>query len=149
MADSSNEDFLQLIKRIGAFLTVKFSNLFRQLDSRSVGAIAGLAVAIVFTWRLLRTPSASQRRQPKRQAPTASSSSVSTHENINASSSGVSNPSEDSRTQNVIDEFFQPVKPTLAQIVRQRLSEGRKVIFQILGDWFSCMLKNLSINRKK
>lgn len=79
-------------------------------DSRSVGAIAGLAFALVFTWRLLRTPSEPQRRQPKRQAPTSSSSGVASTELVNASSSGTSNPSEDSRTQNVIDEFFQPVK---------------------------------------
>ncbi|KAK4383167.1 Peroxisome biogenesis protein 22 [Sesamum angolense] len=133
MADNSKEDFLQLVKRVGAFLTLKFSNLFRQLDSRSVGAIAGLAFAVVFTWRLLRTPSGPQRRQPKRQAPTSSNSGVSSHESVNASSSGVSDPSEDSRTQNVIDEFFQPVKPTLGQIVRQRLSEGRKVTCRLLG----------------
>ncbi|GFQ06284.1 peroxisome biogenesis protein 22 [Phtheirospermum japonicum] len=133
MADNSKDDFLQLIKRVGAFLTLKFSNIFRQLDSRSVGAIAGLAFAIVFTWRLLRAPSGPQRRQPKRQGPTSSSSGVSSQETINASSSGVINPSEDSRTQNVIDEFFQPVKPTLGQIVRQRLSEGRKVTCRLLG----------------
>ncbi|KAK4486855.1 hypothetical protein RD792_006163, partial [Penstemon davidsonii] len=95
-------------------------------DSRSIGAIAGLAFAIVFTWRLLRTP---QRRPPKRQTTTASSSSASP----NASSSGNSNSLEDSTTQNVIDEFFQPVAPTLAQIVRQRLSEGRKVTCRLLG----------------
>ncbi|KAL3624681.1 hypothetical protein CASFOL_031349 [Castilleja foliolosa] len=63
MADNSKDDFLQLINRVGAFLTLKFSNLFRQLDSRSVGAIAGLAFAVVFTWRLLRTSNGPQRRQ--------------------------------------------------------------------------------------
>ncbi|KAL2524631.1 Peroxisome biogenesis protein 22 [Abeliophyllum distichum] len=135
MADYSKEDFLQLIKRVGAFFTIKISNLFLNLDSRSVGAIAGLAFAVVFTWRLLRTPSGPQRRQPKRQASTPGSSSASSHANanVNVISSGSSNPSEDSRTQNVIDEFFQPVKPTLGQIVRQRLSEGRKVTCRLLG----------------
>ncbi|KAL3848954.1 hypothetical protein ACJIZ3_010836 [Penstemon smallii] len=126
MADNPKEEFLQLIKRVGTFLTLKISNLYRQLDSRSIGAIAGLAFAIVFTWRLLRTP---QRRPPKRQTTTASSSSATP----NASSSGNSNSLEDSTTQNVIDEFFQPVAPTLAQIVRQRLSEGRKVTCRLLG----------------
>ncbi|CAI9772721.1 unnamed protein product [Fraxinus pennsylvanica] len=135
MADYSKEDFLQLIKRVGAFFTIKISNLFHNLDSRSVGAIAGLALAVVFTWRLLRTPRGSQRRQPKRQAPTTGSSSASNHANatLNVTSSGISNSSEDSITQNVIDEFFQPVKPTLGQIVRQRLSEGRKVTCRLLG----------------
>ncbi|RVX15772.1 Peroxisome biogenesis protein 22 [Vitis vinifera] len=37
------------------------------------------------------------------------------------------------RAQNVIDEFFQPVEPTLGQIVRQKLSEGRKVTCRLLG----------------
>ncbi|CAK9184337.1 unnamed protein product [Ilex paraguariensis] len=92
-------------------------------DSRSVGALAGLAVAIVFTWRLLRSASGPQRRQPKRQAVTPSRSSVSMNSNSNVVASAVCPPSEDSRAQNVIDEFFLPVKPTLGQIVRQRLSE--------------------------
>ncbi|EYU43111.1 hypothetical protein ABFS82_08G115000 [Erythranthe guttata] len=127
MADNSKEDSLQLIKRLGAFLTLKLSNLFRHMDSRSVGAIAGLAFAIVFTWRLLSTP---QRRQPKPQAPEASTSSAAVHsrETINANT----NPTQDT-TQNVIDEFFQPVKPTLGQIVRQRLSDGRKVTCRLVG----------------
>ncbi|KAF4394411.1 hypothetical protein G4B88_018561 [Cannabis sativa] len=116
MAESSKDDLVQLIKRFGAYLT----------NARSVGAIAGLAVAIVFTWRLLRSPSTPQRRQPKRQAPGgASSSSITSHTNAPFSPSGVL-PSEDARAQNVVDEFFQQVKPTLGQIVRQKLSEGRK-----------------------
>lgn len=78
-------------------------------DSRSFGAIAGLAFAIVFTWRLLRTPRGQQRRQSKRQAPSASSSGVSNHASEDAASADPSNPAEDSKTQNVIDEFFQPV----------------------------------------
>uniref|UniRef100_A0A5B7ASV1 Peroxisome biogenesis protein 22 n=1 Tax=Davidia involucrata TaxID=16924 RepID=A0A5B7ASV1_DAVIN len=131
MVDYPKQELVQLIKKFGAYLTVKFSNIFSisldNLDSRSVGALAGLAVAIVFTWRLLRSPSGPQRRQPKRQGPTPSSSGVSTHSNANLISS------EDSRAQNVIDEFFQPVKPTLGQLVRQKLSEGRKVTCQLLG----------------
>uniref|UniRef100_A0A5B7ATD9 Peroxisome biogenesis protein 22 n=1 Tax=Davidia involucrata TaxID=16924 RepID=A0A5B7ATD9_DAVIN len=137
MADYSKEELVQLIKRFGAFLTVKMSNLFSisldNLDSRSVGALAGLAVAIFFSWRLLRSPSGPQRRQTKWQAPTPSSSGGSTHSNANLISPGVYPSSEDSRAQNVIDEFFQPIKPTLGQLVRQKLSEGRKVTCQLLG----------------
>ncbi|XP_021630520.1 peroxisome biogenesis protein 22 isoform X2 [Manihot esculenta] len=137
MADSSKEELLQLIKRFGAYITVKMSNLFsisfHNLDSRSVGAIAGLAVAIVFTWRLLRSPGGPQQRRPKRQAPTTSSSVVGTQSNSTLIPSGVRSSSEDLRAQNVVDEFFQPVKPTLGQIVRQKLSEGRKVTCRLLG----------------
>ncbi|KAK6784990.1 hypothetical protein RDI58_018445 [Solanum bulbocastanum] len=133
MGDYSKDDFLQLIKRFGAFLTVKISNLFHTLDSRSVGAVAGLAVAIIFTWRVWRSPSEPQRRIPKRQGATPSSSGVSTHSSANVETSGVTSSSEDSNAQNVIDDFFQPVKPTLAQVVRQRLNEGRKVTCRLLG----------------
>lgn len=73
-----------------------------------MGAVAGLALAIVFTWRLLRTPRGQQRRQPKRSS--ASSSGASGHATVNAGNSEVSTSPEDPSTQNVIDEFFQPVK---------------------------------------
>ncbi|RAL50351.1 hypothetical protein DM860_008025 [Cuscuta australis] len=133
MADHSKVDVVQLIKRFGAFLTVKISNILRSMDSKSVGALAGLALAIVFTWRLWRSPGGTQRRRPKRQAVPPSSSEASSHADETVSAV-VANPSSyDSRAQNVIDEFFQPVKPTLGQIVRQRLSEGRKVTCQLLG----------------
>ncbi|KAL0328045.1 UNVERIFIED_CONTAM: Peroxisome biogenesis protein 22 [Sesamum calycinum] len=148
MADNSKEDFLQLVKRVGAFLTLKFSNLFRQLPSFvfcdflfEVGRI-GFTICWGHSWasicssfylETIENTKWASKKQPKRQAPTSSNSGVSSHESVNASSSGVSDPSEDSRTQNVIDEFFQPVKPTLGQIVRQRLSEGRKVTCRLLG----------------
>lgn len=64
----------------------------------------------MFTWRLLRTSRGSQRRPPKRQAPSASSSGVSGHASANTGSSDVGTPPEDHTTQNPIDEFFQPVK---------------------------------------
>uniref|UniRef100_A0A2P2MQA3 Peroxisome biogenesis protein 22 n=1 Tax=Rhizophora mucronata TaxID=61149 RepID=A0A2P2MQA3_RHIMU len=131
MAESSKDELVQLIKRFGAYLTVKMSNLLpislRHLDSRSVGAIAGLAVAIVFTWRLLRSPSGHQTRQPKHQGPTTSRSNAITQSNATVMPTGVSPSSDDLRAQNVVDELFQPFKPTLGQIVRQKLSEGRKV----------------------
>ncbi|KAM5580704.1 hypothetical protein ABKV19_010110 [Rosa sericea] len=133
MADSnsSKEELLQLIKRFGAYLSVKMSTLFsissQNMNTRSIGAIAGFAVAIVFTWRLFRSPAGPQRRQPKRQAPSSSSSGVNSPSNSTLTTTAVSS-SEDTRAQNVVDEFFQPVKPTLGQIVRQKLSEGRKLI---------------------
>ncbi|TMW99241.1 hypothetical protein EJD97_002835 [Solanum chilense] len=129
----ADDDFLQLIKRIGAFLTLKISNLSQILDSRSAGAIAGLAFAIVFIWKIMRSPSGPQRRHPKQQAVTPGSSGVSSPFSENVPTSEVSPPSENSNAQNVIDEFFQPVKPTLGQIVRQRLDEGRKVTCRLLG----------------
>ncbi|MED6224746.1 peroxisome assembly protein 22, partial [Stylosanthes scabra] len=102
-------------------------------DTHSIGAVAGLAVAIFFAWRLLRSPSVPQRRQQKRQVASSSTPGVSAHSNAVVVPSGVCSTSEDSRVQNVVDEFFQPVKPSLGQLVRQRLSEGRKVTCRLLG----------------
>ncbi|KAM7271919.1 hypothetical protein ACFE04_031133 [Oxalis oulophora] len=134
---SSKEELFQLIKRFGAYLTFKMSKFLPisllNLDSRSIGAVAGLALAVVFTWRLLRAPAVPQRRQPKRQAPTTSSSVVNPQSNATVLPTGVSSSSEDLRAQNVVDEFFQPAKPTLGQVVRQKLSEGRKVTCCLLG----------------
>ncbi|KAF7144904.1 hypothetical protein RHSIM_Rhsim04G0056600 [Rhododendron simsii] len=133
MAGYSKEDLVQLIKRFGAYLTLKLSDLFNNLDSWSVGGLAGLAIAILFIWRLWRPRSGTQRRQPKRRAPTPGSSGASNLSDANLISSGVSTPEEDSRDQNIIDEFFQPIKLTLGQVVRQKLSEGRKVTCRLLG----------------
>lgn len=136
MADYSKEEFLQLIKRMGTYITVKMSNLFsisfKNPDIRSLGAIAGLAVAVVFTWRLLRSPTP-RRRQRKRQTSTSTSSGASSSSNAAALLPAACSSPESSGAQHVVDEFFQPVKPTLAQIVRQKLNEGRKVTCRLLG----------------
>lgn len=79
-------------------------------DPQSVDAVAGLAVAIVFAYRLMRSPGEPQRRQPRRQAPTTSSSGVSTQSNTTLMPSGFCSSLEDLRAQNVVDEFVQPVK---------------------------------------
>ncbi|OVA10915.1 hypothetical protein BVC80_8751g7 [Macleaya cordata] len=139
MEDSSKEELIQLLKRFGAYLTVKMSNLFSMsldnLNSRSVGTVAGIAIAMVVTWRLLRTPTGNQRRQPKQRPRAPGGSGDNTNSNVPTTldSSGVSSAMEDFRAQNVIDEFFQSIKPTLVQIVRRKLNDGRKVTCQLLG----------------
>ncbi|GFQ00108.1 peroxisome biogenesis protein 22 [Phtheirospermum japonicum] len=93
---------------IGIFVDwCKIHNLgLDRKDTRSFGAIAGLALAIFFTWRLLRAPRGPQRRQFKRQAPSGSSFGVNNRASVNDASSEVSIHLEDSGTHNVIDEFF-------------------------------------------
>ncbi|KAL0857098.1 hypothetical protein Bca101_062252 [Brassica carinata] len=104
-------------------------NWIEKVDSRSVGAIAGLAIAVIFTWRAIRTqPGEPQRRRPKRRMQSAESSSAAA-----SIPPDVSSPHEDNGVQDVVDQFFQAGKPTLGQIVRQRLSEGRKVTCRLLG----------------
>ncbi|KAK9064417.1 hypothetical protein SSX86_015799 [Deinandra increscens subsp. villosa] len=128
MADYSKKDLLQqLIKRIGAYLSTKISKIFDNQDFRSVWAIAGFAVAVIFTWRALRTPNGSRRRQPKSQPSSSSTSGFSSHPNENLL------PSEDLRAQDAIDGSFQPASPPLGQIVRRKLSDCRKVTCRLLG----------------
>ncbi|KAL8267762.1 hypothetical protein R6Q59_001560 [Mikania micrantha] len=111
MGDYSKDDFMQLFKRIGAYLSEKVFKILNTQDIRSVWAIAGLAVAVIFTWRLFRTPTVPQRRQPKRHPHAPSSSGGNNSQpDSNLYPSGASSPAEDSRAQTVIDEFFQPVK---------------------------------------
>ncbi|KAI3728856.1 hypothetical protein L6452_17500 [Arctium lappa] len=133
MADYSKNDLVHLIKRIGAYLSTKISKILNIQDLRSFWAIAGLAVAVIFTWRVLRTPNGSRRRQPKRQAPAPNTSGFNTHPNESVLPSAVGSSSNDLRAQSAIDEFFQPANPTLGQIVRQKLSDGRKVTCRLLG----------------
>ncbi|XP_010466451.1 PREDICTED: peroxisome biogenesis protein 22-like [Camelina sativa] len=149
MAESSSpsptEEIVRLIKRLSAYVAFKMSSLFsttsiRNLDSRSIGAIAGLAIAVIFTWRAIRTPGEQrQRRQPKRRMQSAETSSAAAaaaaaQSNLGSVPPEVSLPHEDDNAvQDVVDQFFQPVKPTLGQIVRQKLSEGRKVTCRLLG----------------
>lgn len=99
-------------------LFLEFSQFLLIQDSRSVGAIAGLALAIVFTWRMFRSPSGPQRRPPKRQAPTTSNSVASPQSNTTLIPAGISLPPEDLRAQNVVDEFFQPVKVSIYHFVK-------------------------------
>nr|KAJ0211163.1 hypothetical protein LSAT_V11C400184000 [Lactuca sativa] len=93
-------------------------------DLRSVWALVAVVCTIIFTWRLLLAPSGPHGRQPKPQPQPQPSSQVNTQPNSNLLPSS---------TQTVIDDLFQPVKPTLGQIVRQRLNDGRKVTCRLLG----------------
>lgn len=127
MADNSpKQEFLQILKRFGTYLSLKMSNLLHfsllNLDSKSVGAVAGLALAILFSWKLLKSPARNQTRRPR-----PSGLGVNTRSNSNLTSS------EDVRIENVKDEIFQNVKPTVGQVVRQKLSDGRKVTCTLLG----------------
>jgi len=58
----------------------------------------------------LRSPSGTQRRQQKRQGASSSNPGVATHSNLAAVPSNACSSSDDSRAQNVVDEFFQPDK---------------------------------------
>lgn len=75
------------------------SNLLQNF--RSLSAIAGLALAVIFSWKLLRPPSGHRRRQPKRQTSSAGNSDISTSSNSQLITSAVFSPSDDAGAQKV------------------------------------------------
>ncbi|XP_038979188.1 peroxisome biogenesis protein 22-like [Phoenix dactylifera] len=100
---------------------------------RSITTLAALAIAIIFAWKLSRSPSNHQRRQRKQPGPLPARANASLHANMIVQSSEASTSSGDLGVQDVADEFIPPVKLTLGQLVRQRLCEGRKVTCRLLG----------------
>lgn len=77
---------------------------------RSLSAIAGFALAVIFSWKLLKPPSGHHRRQRKRQTSAAGNSDIDTSSNSQLVTSGTCSPSEDLGAQNVDNEFYRPVK---------------------------------------
>ncbi|CAH9071412.1 unnamed protein product [Cuscuta epithymum] len=131
MADYPKDSFIQLFKRFRNFLSVKISN-----DSRSVGAFAGLAFAVVFAWTLLRSPSGGQRRRPKPQTGGPSTSSASSDDRNSVATpttaASITLP-VGSTAQFISENLSQPLTPILGKIVRNRLGEARKVTCRLLG----------------
>lgn len=138
MADFLKDSLAQLMKRFRCFLSVKIFN-----DSRSIGAFAGIAFAVLFAWKLFRSSSRNQKKQPK---PPTDGPSTSSSRSSNAATAAVEaaattmttacNPLPiDSRAQNVSDSVSQRVTPMpmLGKIVKQRLNRARKVTCQLLG----------------
>lgn len=72
----------------------------------------GLAIAIIFTWKILRAPGGYQRRQRRqhRHLPRAGVSGVSPQSSPVMPSTGLFSYSDESKAQDVIDELFHPGK---------------------------------------
>ncbi|CAN6463493.1 unnamed protein product [Victoria cruziana] len=133
-SDSLINQIHHIFNRFNALLTAKVSDLVVILSNHksagSIGALAGLAIAIVFTWKLLKSPDRQRSRQQKRRGPSP---------NIGAGnqSHNVAPSSEESHLLNTtdteIEEFHPPMKLSLVQIVRKKLSGGKKMTCQLLG----------------
>ncbi|XP_073115516.1 peroxisome biogenesis protein 22 isoform X1 [Elaeis guineensis] len=135
-ADSGRDEFVDLIQRFVESLAEVWERLpfhVHREKLRPITTLAALAIAIVFAWKLLRSPSNHQRRQHKQPDTLPARANASSQTNMMVQSSEACTSSGDLRVQDVADEFIQPVKLTLGQLVRQRLCEGRKVTCQLLG----------------
>ncbi|WOL18811.1 peroxisome biogenesis protein 22-like [Canna indica] len=100
---------------------------------RSITTIAALAITLVFGWKLLRTPPDQQRRQRRRTSSSPNVSNNSARADTILQSSEICSTSGDARAQRAVNELFQPLELSLEQLVRHKLSEGRKVTCQLLG----------------
>ncbi|KAI3922823.1 hypothetical protein MKW98_006954 [Papaver atlanticum] len=129
MSDYFTQQFLQLVRRIGNQLNRKVAEVLLILtnykSSGSLGAIAGFALAIIFTWKFLK-PSKKPRINQRK--------SVGSSDSRNASSS-VTQADEVSYSTELdrIDELHPPLKLTLGELVRKKLNGSRKITCQLLG----------------
>ncbi|CAA6673415.1 unnamed protein product [Spirodela intermedia] len=128
MADYVTEQVGNLVKKLSVHLHRKASEvvmlLFSNKGAGSLGALAGFAIAIVFTWKFLRSPTGrSGRNRPKRTNPGATSSGV------NVAREAAPDSEVHSSQLSLTDLHAL----TLGQMVRKKLNGGRKVTCQLLG----------------
>ncbi|KAG0628612.1 hypothetical protein M758_1G039400 [Ceratodon purpureus] len=146
MGDSIAEELVQLLRGINATLTVKLSHLlgfvFRNKNASSVGAVAGLAIALWWTWKCWRVPGA--RRDPRldkrdgagagaaSQAPAAGEMDDAVP---GASSTAVATSITHAtqRGSGAEGKVVETGELTVAQVVRRQLNGGRKMTCQLLG----------------
>eukprot|EP00249_Psilotum_nudum_P006487 c19809_g1_i1 orf=327-1151(+) len=133
-AESFAEEIRQLIRGICSSLSLRFSHLvayvFDPKHASSIGALAGFAIALVCTWKYLKTPSRSRKRLDKRDGPSDASPEGASTGTSTAVAPYMTNPSQRGVA---IREPAVPTQLTLAQIVRRRLNGGRKMTCQLLG----------------
>ncbi|PUZ49028.1 hypothetical protein GQ55_7G293100 [Panicum hallii var. hallii] len=89
---------------------------------RSLTTLAAISVTLLFAWKMLRAPQEQPRRPRRRAAP--SSSNTSSRSRPGALTTTDACSSADSRAHEAL---------TLEQLVRHKLSEGRRVTCRLLG----------------
>lgn len=135
MVESSKEDLVQTVKRLGAYISnlFPFSSTLPNQNSHPIWAMVCVAIAIIFTWKIFRAPSGHQRRERRRHGSVPGVSGVNPQSNVAVPNAGVYSSSDDSKTHDALTELFFPIKPTLGQIVSKKLNGGRKVTCRLLG----------------
>ncbi|KAK9115639.1 hypothetical protein Sjap_014586 [Stephania japonica] len=128
MADSLAQHVLNLLKRIRSGCNRRVAEILLTLVNHkhagTLGAVAGFAIAVIFSWKFLR-PSTKPKRSQRKFINSESTSRSTGHILEVASYSQV----EDDE----IDESSRQVKLTGEQIIRKRLNGGRKMTCQLLG----------------
>ncbi|KAM3370476.1 hypothetical protein ACQJBY_018041 [Aegilops geniculata] len=127
-----DDELADLVRRIVDVLSRYSDRLPFDLDRqklRSLTTLAAIAITIVFAWKLLRAPPEQPRRPRRRDAPSSSNTSSRSQPGALVGTDACS--SVDSRAHEAINQLFQPL--TLEQLVRHKLSEGRRVTCRLLG----------------
>lgn len=137
MGDSLREALLEIIRRFGTHVSAKMSNIIALLinhkNAGSIGALAGFALAIVFTWKYLKSPGQHRRLEKRRNSPTENSDDNSQSTGDTVLSSTVCQPSSSLNETAVSPQEFSTMQLSLAQVVKQQLNGGRKITCQLLG----------------
>ncbi|KAJ4974310.1 hypothetical protein NE237_007484 [Protea cynaroides] len=134
MEDSITQQVMNLLKRLGKQLNRKVAEivfiLVNHKSAGSLGALAGFAIAIIFSWKFLRSNGRPQRSQ-KKQTGSASTSSNGANEDV--SSYEAHGLEQNVECADSIDEFQSQTKLTFGQTVRNKLNGSRKVTCKLLG----------------
>lgn len=129
-----DDELADLVRRLVDALAHYADRLPFDLDRqklRSLTTLAAISITLLFAWKMLRAPQEQPRRPRRRAAP--SSSNTSTRSRPGALTTTDACSSADSRAHDAVNQLFQPVNLTLEQLVRHKLSEGRRFTCRLLG----------------
>ncbi|KAG2574952.1 hypothetical protein PVAP13_7KG396600 [Panicum virgatum] len=120
-----DDELADLVRRLVDAVALYADRLPFDLDRqklRSLTTLAAISVTLLFAWKMLRAPQEQPRRPRRRAAP--SSSNTSSRSRPGALTATDVCSSADSRAHEAL---------TLEQLVRHKLSEGRRVTCRLLG----------------
>ncbi|GJN26365.1 hypothetical protein PR202_gb14291 [Eleusine coracana subsp. coracana] len=132
-----DDDLADLVRRLVDVLARYADRLPFDLDRqelRSLTTLAAIGITLLFAWKMLRTPQEQPQRPRRRAATSPSNTSSRSRPGPGAlAPTDACTSSADSRAHDAINQLFQPANLTLEQLVRHKLSEGRRVTCRLLG----------------
>ncbi|KAG6468516.1 peroxisome biogenesis protein 22-like [Zingiber officinale] len=135
MSDRAVDNVGALLRRLSRLphrkITDAFALVVHHKSAGSFGAIAGLAIACIFAWKLL-SPSSGRRAGDRRKDRASSSTSLAETGNESPASEG-NLPIGPLTDANAVEDVASAVELTLGQIVRKRLGGCRRITCQLLG----------------
>ncbi|KAJ0966821.1 hypothetical protein J5N97_023738 [Dioscorea zingiberensis] len=130
MSETAGNQTFNLLRRLADRLNRTVSEVLALLlnhkSAGSLGALAGLAITVVFAWKFLRPPVGGPRRNvPKRRDSQASSDRRSPSNSVDSV--------QESPSTEASSKEYDAVELTPAQILKKKLSGCRKITSQLLG----------------